>query len=317
MRVLIYLAHEVPAFSPTAAQIARLRAALPQHRLIFCAERSDFLEALPSAGAAVVWRFEAGWYACAPRLRMVLTPAAGRELIAPDPAGKVTRTFGTFHGPIMAESLLAMIGFVNRRFGSALAAQARGVWDREPYVTTRRLATQTVLLVGYGRIARHCAALLKGVGATVHALKRDVRSGTEGADRVFAGDDLLEAVEGADHIVCILPRDTGTDAFVGAAALARMKSTAAVYNLGRGNAIDTAALRQALLAGRLAAAFLDVVPEEPLPPDSELWATPDLFISPHVSALTADYLDLFFDELAARLRPGVDSVANFEMRPSK
>ncbi|HEU4618706.1 MAG TPA: NAD(P)-dependent oxidoreductase [Gammaproteobacteria bacterium] len=301
MRVLVYLEHEVRAFNATEAQVARLRAALPQHDFVLCQNLHAFLANLPSAEAAVVWRFASGWYALAPRLRRVMTPAAGRELIAPDPSGRVARVFGTFHGKIMAESLLAMIGFVNRRFGAALDAQRRRDWDREPYSGTRRLAAQTALLIGYGTIGRHCGALLKAVGMKVFALKRNVAAGTEGADRVFGPHELLDAVAAADHIVCILPRDTGTDNFLGRDVFARVKRTAAVYNIGRGNAIDAAALCEALAGQRLAAAFLDVVPEEPLPPDSPLWSAPNLFITPHVSALTADYLDLYFDELGARL----------------
>lgn len=301
MRVVVYLAHELAAFRAGSEQIERLRAALPEHDVAFCPDREAFLRELPSAEVAVVWRFAAEWYARAPRLRMVSTPAAGRELVAPDPGGRVSRRFGAFHGAVMAESLLAMIGFVNRRLGSALEAQRRHAWERDAYVTTRRLAQQTVLLVGYGRIARRCAQTLKAVGMRVHALKRDVRTGTESADRVFSAADLLEAVAGADHVVCVLPGDTGTDAFLGRAAFERMRPTAAVYNLGRGNAVDAAALAEALAAGRLAAAFLDVLREEPLSGDSPLWDTPNLFITPHVSAVTQDYLDLYLDELIAEL----------------
>jgi phosphoglycerate dehydrogenase-like enzyme len=266
-----------------------------------CHEQAAFLRELPSAEGALVWRFLSEWYARAPRLRWVSTPAAGRELVAADPQGRVPRVFGSYHGRIMAESLLAMIGFVNRRFGYAIEAQRRRVWDRNAYVGTHRLAEQTVLLVGYGRIARHCAKLLKAVGATVHGLKRDVGTGTEGADRIFAAGELTEAVASADHVACVLPGDTGTDAFLGSAAFEHMRRSAAVYNLGRGNAIDARSLHEALSAGRIAAAFLDVLPEEPLPPDSPLWETPNLFLTPHVSALTADYLDLYFDEVVARL----------------
>lgn len=301
MQIVVHLEHPVPAFNLSSRQAEALRRALPGHEVRVCHDEAAFLRELPAAGAALVWKFLPEWYERAPALRYVFTPAAGREGVAADPRGKVVPSHGTFHGRVMAESLLAMIGFVNRRFGAALDAQRRQAWDRAPYMTMRRLAGQTALLVGYGNIGRHCARVLEAAGLTVHALKRDVRAGTEGADRVFGPGELHEALAAADHVACMLPGDTGTDAFLDREALAHMKPDAAVYNIGRGNAIDTGALEEALRAGRIAAAFLDVTPEEPLPPDSPLWSVPNLFITPHVSALTADYLDLYLEELVPLL----------------
>lgn len=304
MRIVVFLEHPVAELSASSAQLERLRAALAGHAVTLCTDEKTFLAALPAAEAAVVWRFRAGWYARAPQLTRVFTPAAGRELVEADPAGRVGRVFGGFHGRVMAESLLAMIGFVNRRFGAAVAAQRRRAWARDAFDGLRRLAGQTALIVGYGRIGRECGRLLHAVGMSVDALKRDVAAGTEGADRVFAPSELLTAVAAADHVVSVLPSDTGTDGFLGAAAFAAMKPTAAVYNLGRGNAIDAEALCEALRRGRIAAAFLDVFPEEPLPSESPLWDTPNLFMTPHVSALTVDYLDLYFEELVPQLGDG-------------
>jgi phosphoglycerate dehydrogenase-like enzyme len=80
-----------------------------------------------------------------------------------------------------------------------------------------------------------------------------------------------------------------------------MQPSACVYNLGRGNTIDPEALRGALAQGHIRGAFLDVVPEEPLPVDSPLWSAPNLYLTPHASAISAEYLDLYFDELARQL----------------
>jgi D-2-hydroxyacid dehydrogenase (NADP+) len=301
MQIVVHLEHPVPLLTLSPRQAEALHRALPDHDVRVCRDEAAFLRELPAADAVLVWKFLPEWYERAPALRYVFTPAAGREGVAADPRGKIIPRHGTFHGRVMAESLLAMIGFVNRRFAAALDAQRRCAWNRAPYLTTRRLAEQTALLVGYGNIGRRCARLLKAVGMTVYALKRDTRVGTEGADRVFAPDELHEALWTADHVACMLPSDTGTDAFLDRAAFAQMKPSAAVYNIGRGNAIDAGALEEALRTGRIAAAFLDVVPEEPLPAESPLWSAPNLFITPHVSALTADYLDLYFEELVLLL----------------
>ncbi len=82
------------------------------------------------------------------------------------------------------------------------------------------------------------------------------------------------------------------------AAFAAMRPSAGFYSLGRGSAVDEAALIRALCEGRLAHAFLDVFEQEPLATDSPLWDAPNLALTPHASAINAQYLELWFDELA-------------------
>jgi phosphoglycerate dehydrogenase-like enzyme len=295
------LANEVSVFQPSERQLAWLAARLKRDCVVPVGSDAELLAALPEVDAAVVWRFEREWYSRSTRLRQVLTPAAGRESVALDPTGRAAVHYGTFHGQIMAESLLAMVLFMNRRLGHAVHAQRRSAWERRPYQTTRSLCGQIALLVGYGNIGGHVARLLRSVGMIVHGLKRDLTRGTEGLDQVFGARQLLAAVAHANHIVCILPGDTGTDNLLGRAAFERMQPQACVYNLGRGNAIDGDALLWALKHGRIAGAYLDVVPEEPLPPGSPLWSAPNLHLTPHASAIRDDYLDLYFAELARKL----------------
>jgi D-2-hydroxyacid dehydrogenase (NADP+) len=280
-----------------------LAARLPAHELSNVASDAALLAALPLADAAVVWRFHAEWYARAPRLRHLFTPSAGREPFEPDPSGRVTLHFGHFHGALMAESLVGMVLFMNRRLGVAVAAQAERRWDRTPYSSCRRLHGQVALIIGFGAIGQHCGRLLSALGVVVHGLRRRGAAPSPAAARLFSAEQRLEAVALADHVVCVLPGDTGTDHFLDAVAFAAMKPSAVVYNLGRGNAIDPDALTAALHAGRIAGAFLDVQPDEPLPASSPLWAAPHLYLTPHASAISRDYLDLYFDELAHELAP--------------
>jgi D-2-hydroxyacid dehydrogenase (NADP+) len=304
VRVLVFLESGVPAFAARDSQIAKLAARVPAATFVTCRDRSDFLAQLPEAEAVIVWSFEPELYAAAPALRHVFTPAAGKELIGADPAGRVSLHFGNFHGHLMAESLLGMMLFQNRRFGVAIERQRAHQWDRAEYVSTRRLRGQTALLVGYGAIGEHCGALLKSVGLRVHGVRRDPSRGGLHAERIHGVPQLADAAAEADHVVCIVPGDRSTDGLIDAAVIARMKPSAHLYNLGRGNAVDIPALVAALRARRLAGAFLDVVPEEPLPAGSPLWDVPNLYLTPHASAISSEYLDLYFDELADEL-PGV------------
>lgn len=298
MRIVIALSNSVPAFAPTLAQHAALAARLAGHELVSVANETQLLAELPFADAAVVWRFPSEWYALAPRLRHVFTPSAGREPFEPDPSGLVAMHFGRFHGALMAESLVGMISFMNLELGAAIAAQAEQRWDRAPYSRRRRLAGQVALIIGFGAIGQHCGRLLSALGLVVHGLRRGSAPASPPAARLFTPEQRFEALALADHVVCVLPGDTGTDHFLDAAAFDAMKPGSVVYNLGRGNAIDVRALTAALRGGRIAGAFLDVVPEEPLPAGSPLWQVPNLYLTPHASAIGADYLDLYFEELA-------------------
>lgn len=300
MRVLLWLSNAVRAFEPTPGQLAALRARIPQE-LVAVQTESEFLAQLPAADAVVVWRFLSEWYARAPRLRHAFTPSAGHDPLPPELTGRVARHFGSFQGVLMAESLVAMITFMNRRLGAALSAQTEQRWDRAPFSERRRLHGQVALIIGYGAIGQHCGRLLSALGLVVHGLRRDLTRPSPWAQRVFSPAERLEAVALADHVVCVLPGDTGTDWFLDAAAFARMKPSSCVYNLGRGNAIDAADLQAALTQGRLAGAFLDVVPEEPLPASSALWMAPNLYLTPHASAIGVEYLDLYFEQLAHEL----------------
>jgi len=297
----VWLPHRIAAFNVTFAQLDILRARHPQHDFALVADEAAFVRELAGADAALVWRFAAAWYELGPKLRFVATPAAGREKLEPDASGRVRSVHGHFHGKIMAESLLGMLLFFSRRLDACVEDRRARRYLREPYSATRRLAGQRALIVGYGPLGRECARLLKAVGLHVVGLKRDPKVDPAPADAVRAIDDLPALLPEADHVVLTLPSDTGTDHLFSDAQFALMRPTAGLYNLGRGNAVDEAALVRALETGQLGHAFLDVFEREPLARESPLWDAPNLALLPHASAISAEYLDLWFEELGPEL----------------
>jgi D-2-hydroxyacid dehydrogenase (NADP+) len=302
MKVVVWLENPIRAFQLQAQQLAELRLSHPQHDFVAVPDRHAFLNELPSAQAALVWRFEAAWYELAPLLELVATPAAGRDWMQTDPSGRVPVRHGSFHGKIMAESLLAMLLFHSRRLDLCITDQRERRYQRDAFSTTRRLSGQHALIVGYGPLGRECARLLKAVGMRVTGVKRHPTADTGPADAVHAASTLPELLPQADHLIVTLPGDTGTDHLISDRELSLLPAHASLYNLGRGNAVDEAALLRALETGRLAHAFLDVFEHEPLPADSPLWAAKNLTLMPHASAISSEYLQLWFEELASTLR---------------
>lgn len=308
--LLVYLPNAVPPFQPTEAQLERLRARLPAAwTLLTAVAEPAFLAQLPAADAVIVWAFRQDWFALAPKLRAILTPAAGRDYFRITPPPGVVLRYGHFHGAIMAETVLAAIlGFSRGLLPYAGLMRADGAtgapadpWPFLPFARhCRRLAGQTVLILGFGNIGQAVGRLLLPFGVRLIGVTRRAHPAPDwlgGAPHRVTDVSQLDAVlPEADFVVCVVPSDTGSDRLLDARRLARCKPTACLCNIGRGNLIDEAALADALHRHALAGAILDVFRTEPLPADSPLRSAPGVVLLPHASAFAPDYLDLYFDE---------------------
>ncbi len=157
MDLLVNLKNEVDAFSVKPRHLERIREAFPDIRLVEATGREDFRDRLTDAVWALTWVFRPEWYAKAPKLEAVFTPAAGHDWVHPDPSGRVKNFYGHFHGRIMRESLLAMMLYFNRRLAPALDNRKKKIWDRRIYDGASSLFSQRVLIVGYGAIGRQMA----------------------------------------------------------------------------------------------------------------------------------------------------------------
>jgi phosphoglycerate dehydrogenase-like enzyme len=299
MHCIIALENSIEAFSPDSAWHEELARRFPHHSFERVFTEEHLLAALPRADALVAWGFREQWYASTNSLRVIFTPAAGKEWVAHDPRGIVAVYHGSFHGALMAETLAAMVLYFSRRFDGLLENQRHHRWRREFLSTTRRLNGQRALIIGYGAIGRHCARLLRCLGMVVIGVRRGSRDRALDSDaHELAGPDRLDTLlPTADHLVLILPGGPDTDAMITRGRFARMSPSAYVYNLGRGNCYAEEDLVWALNQKKIAGAGLDVFAREPLADSSPLWDMPNVLISPHASAINADYMPLFLDQL--------------------
>jgi phosphoglycerate dehydrogenase-like enzyme len=283
-----------------------LRAKLPGVRTVICREAAEFLRALPEAGIAVAWRFRQEWFDLAPRLRILATPAAGRDYFTVTPPAGVEVLYGSFHGTIMAETAVGMLLALARGLARANGPLRECAWPRAALSPgMRTLRGSHVVILGYGAIGRHLARLLEPFGVTVTGVRRrtpgpDAAEDPKGT-RVVGVAELDDILPRCDHLVCVLPGGPDTDGLLDERRLSLLPEGAALVNLGRGNCLDHEALVRGLGEGRPAAAFLDVFAEEPLPPNSPLIGCPNLYRLPHASAIAPEYLDLFVEEFAERL----------------
>lgn len=294
---------DVSAFDFKSVDLLPLMQAWPSLEVVQHAHTDTLLNDPASIELLATWKFEAAWYELFPNLKAIFTPAAGTDWIAPAPANRVAIHHGTFHGPILAESLLGAILHMNRRMPALLDSIEAGQWDRNLQADTRLLANQTVVIIGLGHIGSACAALLKRVGAQVIGVKRTAsrRPGQPRDVEVITVDKLQSALAIADHAILLLPGGSSTDRFLNRQRLQQLKKGAFVYNFGRGNSLLSEDLLPVLREGHLRGAFLDVTEKEPLPEDSPLRAEPNVVITPHSSCVCSEYKGLFIDELIAVL----------------
>jgi len=162
---------------------------------------------------------------------------------------------------------------------------------------------------------RELARLLRALGSTVLATKRDVMHpadsgymipglGDPGGDmfhRLYPSQAVKSMFKECDFVVVGLPATPETRGLIGAEELAALKPSAYLVNIARGGIVDQSALITALQEKRLAGAALDVFTEEPLHANSPLWKMPNVIISPHIGGMSVNYnrraLDLFTENI--------------------
>ncbi|MGH7858706.1 MAG: D-2-hydroxyacid dehydrogenase, partial [Candidatus Binatia bacterium] len=204
--------------------------------------------------------------AALPELRFVAVLATGYDCV--DIAAAQRRNVPVSNVPeygtaSVAQHTFALLLELAHRVGEHSKAVAAGEWSASPdfsFWKTPPLELEglTMGIVGYGRIGRRVAALARSFG-----MKVIVASRSEPEDGSVSNAGLADLFTQADVVSLHCPATVETRGIVGSALLGRMKPTAFLLNTARGSLVDEAALAEALNAGRLAGAGLDVVSEEP------------------------------------------------------
>jgi D-3-phosphoglycerate dehydrogenase / 2-oxoglutarate reductase len=164
--------------------------------------------------------------------------------------------------------------------------QTTGNWGCGP---VSRLATHTLGLLGLGRIGRAVAQRALSFGMTVIAHDPFISSdvGSERAIALVARDELLAE---SDYISLHLPLTEGTCQIINTETINLMKPSAVLVNVARGGLVDERALAQALGAGRLAGALLDVYEHAPLPVNHPFRALKNVIFTPHIAFYSEEAL---------------------------
>ncbi|ACZ21076.1 phosphoglycerate dehydrogenase-like oxidoreductase [Sanguibacter keddieii DSM 10542] len=226
-------------------------------------------------------------------LRWVQALAAGPDaILAAGFAPEVVVTSGrSLHDGPVSEHTLALALSAARRLDLMVDAQRDSRWagelggsqsgDRATYPGLGTLAGAAVTVWGFGSIGQALAPLLQMLGADVVGVA--TTAGERSGFPVITEDELPARLAETDLLVAILPATPETEKIVSEKVFAALPDHAWVVNVGRGATLDEVALEQALRAGTLGGAALDVVATEPLPASSTLWETPNLILTPHAA----------------------------------
>lgn len=201
------------------------------------------------------------------------------------------------HGPTVAEHALGLVLALSRRLPTFRAAQREHRWARDAGTETTDRAGDRLTVVGLGTIGEAVATRADGFGFVVAGTKRDpgAYDGVLPADRVHPPAQLPDRLPETDVLVLAVPLTPETRGLIDAAAIDALPDDAVVINVARGPVVDEEALLDAIRNGTLAGAGLDVFPEEPLSPDSPLWAAENVVITPHVAMHTDRFAGRFAD----------------------
>jgi phosphoglycerate dehydrogenase-like enzyme len=249
------------------------------------------------------WLDPAGMAARNGRLRWIQASSAGIGGFMPrtglDRAPITVTTAGGIHAVPLAEfALMGALHFIKGVPDLRQRQQARH-WER---YTTRQLAGERALVVGLGGMGRQVVATFAALGVEVIGLGRDGRTyDVPGLRRVIYREDLEAVLPEAGILILCCPLTPQTYGLIGRKQLALLPPRAVLVNIARGQVVDQEALIDALAAGQLAGACLDVFTPEPLRGDSPLWGMGNVLVSPHSASTVATenalLTDLFIDNL--------------------
>ena len=185
------------------------------------------------------------------------------------------------YGLAVAEHLFAGILAMMKKLHLYRDNQQKPVWQGLGLVGTMWQAT--VLIIGPGDIGGTLAEMCRALGAYVICVRRRKTAKPDFADELYTIDELNDVLPRADIVALAVPGAPDTVHLLSRERIALLKDGVIVANGGRGTAIDTDALAEAVDSGKVGCAFLDVTDPEPLPLDHPLWKKSNVFITPHVA----------------------------------
>lgn len=222
------------------------------------------------------------------KLRYIQLTSAGMDRVPMDYIAshgiQIRNASGVYSVPMAEWTVLRLLELYKNAAG-LMHNQSRTLWEKDR--SWLELAGRTACIVGFGAYGMETAKRLKAFGMNVLAVNRTQKN-SPWVDRWYPLDAMDSALKDADAVILAIALTDGTRDLINRERLAVMKKGAVLINAARGGLVDEGALLEALEAGSLSGAALDVFRTEPLPADSQLWCHPKVLVSPHNSFVGDD-----------------------------
>ena len=288
-------------FAPSADHVRRLQDLAGSGGVAVAASEDDALAYAPSTQIVLGHRWLRQLLPYASGMRWVQTTAAGYDHLPWKELARrgITLTRNPMNSAAIAHHVVALAWASLRRLPDAVQAQSAGRWTA-PFAMLP--LPRTALVLGLGAIGMQVSRLLRGLGLRVRGTSNSGSTAQrEACDEFVGASHWRDVLRDTDILVLALPLDETTRGCIGARELSALPAHAVLVNIARDGLIVRAALLDALRSGRIGGAGLDVL--DPIPAaDDPLWMTPNLLITPKVSAYHPDMQKKFeaFAELQTR-----------------
>jgi phosphoglycerate dehydrogenase-like enzyme len=268
---------------------------LPEGVTCIVGDSPDAFAGRPPADAILVCslpRALRGTLERAPGVRWVHSRSAGVEtLVYPEleEAGIVLTNSRGVYSASLAEFVMAAVFHFAKDLRRLIRNQAARRWEQ--YVPAM-VKGQAMGIVGYGDVGRAVAGKARAMGMRIAALRRNAAAAPDPVlDATFPAPRLLDLMAWSDVVVVATPLTPETRGLIGVEEIRAMQPSGILINVGRGPVVQEQALVEALLAGAIGGAALDVFETEPLPADSPLWSLENVLLSPHCADQVQGWLE--------------------------
>lgn len=228
--------------------------------------------------------------ATAPNLKIVSRHGVGFDSVdveALSQRGIPLAIVGDLNSTAVAEHAMMLVLSCAKRLVRHHGAVIDGGWQIRDRLAATELSGKSLLIVGFGRIGRKVGELAAAFGMRILAHDPYQNAATIAATGAVPMGDLTAGLREADFVTLHIPK-VGPEPVIGVAELALMKPAAMIISTARGGLIDEHALADALAKDSIGGAGLDVLVEEPPPPDHPLLASERVILTPHIGGLTAE-----------------------------
>jgi D-3-phosphoglycerate dehydrogenase len=257
-----------------------------------CSNENELIEAAKDANILIFTssKLNSNVLGNLPECRMIIRYGIGLDNVDINAASRNgiyvcnAPSYGTF---AVAEHTFALLLCLNRKLLQLDQNVKNHIWGIDSVVPVRSLWKKTLGIVGFGNIGRHVCTMAHAFNMKV--LVYDPYVNIEILKSYDALPvDFNRLISDSDHITIHVPLNSDTKHLLCKNVFSRMKPEATLINTGRGSLVNQEDLTEALIAGTIAGAGLDVFEDEPVPSDSRLLSLSNLVLSPHVAWYTEE-----------------------------